>query len=147
MKLFSNTYKINLKNNIDKRGFFIEIFKLDQLKFKSKILQVSHSYIKKKIIKGWHFHKKQTQWNYLLSGKIKVVLKDNRKNSKTFKKIKSFIIDANKEKVVYFFPPNIGHAYVALGQKNHILYATSGNYNPGEEYKMPLEKSILELLK
>ena len=147
MRLFSNTYKINVKNNIDKRGFFIEIFKHDQLKFKHKILQVSHSYIKKKIIKGWHFHKKQTQWNYLLSGKIKVFLKDNRKNSKTFKKIKSFTIDSSKEKVVYFFPPNIGHAYITLSQNNHMLYATSGNYDPSEKYKLTLEKPIMEFFK
>jgi len=61
MRLFSNTYKINVKNNIDKRGFFIEIFKHDQLKFKHKILQVSHSNIKKKKIKNRHFNKKKNK--------------------------------------------------------------------------------------
>ena len=110
-------------------------------------MQVSHSFTKKNILKGWHFHKKQTQWNYLLSGKIKVFLKDNRKNSKTFKKIKSFTIDSSKEKVVYFFPPNIGHAYITLSQNNHMLYATSGNYDPSEEYKLTLEKPIMEFFK
>ncbi len=72
MKLFDQTFKFKLKNNKDKRGFFIEIFKLNQLNFKNKICQVSHSLIKKNILKGWHYHKKQTQWNYLIKGKIKV---------------------------------------------------------------------------
>jgi len=72
MKFFLNTYKRKLKKNIDNRGFFTEIFRLDQFNFNSKISQVSHSYIKKNIIKGWHFHKKQTQWNYLLIGKTRV---------------------------------------------------------------------------
>ena len=67
MKLFHNTYKYKLKNNIDSRGFFIEIFKLNQTSKKIKIKQVSHSFIKKNVVKGWHFHKIQTQWNYLLN--------------------------------------------------------------------------------
>ena len=144
MKLFSNTYKIKLKKNIDERGFFIEIFRTDQLNFKSKILQVSHSYIKKKIIKGWHFHKKQTQWNYLLKGKIKVFLIDNRKDSKTFKKVKSFSIDASNEKCMYFFPPHIGHAYLTLSKDNHMIYGTSGNFDFKEEYKLPFDKVIIK---
>ena len=82
MKIFENVFKIDVKKNLDKRGFFIEIFRIDQLNFRSKILQVSHSFTKKNILKGWHFHKKQTQWNYLLEGKIKVFLIDNRKKSK-----------------------------------------------------------------
>ena len=49
MKLFDQTFKIKLNNNNDNRGYFIEIFKLNQINFKSKISQVSHSFIKKKI--------------------------------------------------------------------------------------------------
>ena len=143
MKLFADTFKINLKKNKDKRGFFIETFRIDQLNYKSKILQVSHSFTKKKILKGWHFHKKQTQWNYLLEGKIKVFLIDNRKNSKTYKKIKSFIVDSNKDKCVYFFPPNIGHAYITLAKENHMIYGTSGFYSSDEEYKTKFDKSLI----
>ena len=50
MKLFHQTFKIKLKNNIDKRGYFIEIFKLNQANFKTKISQTSHSLIKKNIL-------------------------------------------------------------------------------------------------
>lgn len=144
MKLFSDTYKIDLKKNKDERGFFIEIFRTDQLKLKKKILQVSHSLTKKNIIKGWHFHKRQTQWNYLLKGKIKVFLIDKRKNSKTFKKIKSFSIDASKKNYVYIFPPHIGHAYLTLSKENHMIYGTSGNYDFNEEYKLPFNKNLIK---
>ena len=143
MKLFADTFKIDLKKNIDKRGFFIETFRVDQLSYKSNILQVSHSFTKKEILKGWHFHKKQTQWNYLLNGKIKVFLIDNRKNSKTYKKIKSFIVDSNKDKCIYFFPPNIGHAYITFAKENHIIYGTSGYYDPKEEYKVEFDKRFI----
>ena len=144
MQIFKNVFKVDLKENKDKRGFFTEIFRIDQLDFKSKILQVSHSFTKKNILKGWHFHKKQTQWNYLLEGKIKVFLIDNRKNSKTYRKIKSFIIDSKKNKTVYFFPANIGHAYIAISQQNHMIYGTSGNYEIKEEYKLPFNENLLK---
>ena len=104
MQIFKNVFKVDLKENKDKRGFFTEIFRIDQLDFKSKILQVSHSFTKKNILKGWHFHKKQTQWNYLLEGKIKVFLIDIRKNSKTYEIMTPVIIDSKKNKTVYFLP-------------------------------------------
>ena len=146
MKLFDQTFKIKLKSNNDKRGYFIEIFKLNKINFKNKISQVNHSFIKNKILKGWHYHKKQTQWNYLLKGKIKVFLIDNRKNSKTYKKTKSFIIDAKKERIAYFFPPNIGHAYFTYGKENHMIYGTSGYYNKKEEYKIKFNKNLIKIL-
>jgi dTDP-4-dehydrorhamnose 3,5-epimerase len=147
MKLFSNTQKKKLKKNIDNRGFFIEIFRLDQLDFNSKISQVSHSYIKKNILKGWHFHKRQTQWNYLLKGKTRVFLIDYRKKSKTYEKIITFIVNSNKRSCAYFFPANIGHAYITLGKENHMIYATSGHYNPKEEYKLPFDKELVKKYK
>lgn len=145
MMLFDRTFKIKLKSNNDNRGYFIEIFKLNQINFNSKIHQVSHSLIKKKILKGWHYHKKQSQWNYLLKGKIRVFLFDNRKNSKTYKKIRSFIIDTKKEKVAYFFPPNVGHAYFTYDKENHMIYGTSGYYDKKEEYKIKFDKSLLKV--
>ena len=145
MKLFHQTFKIKLKINNDKRGFFIEIFKLNQANFKTKISQISHSLIKKNILKGWHFHKKQTQWNYLLKGKIKVFLIDNRKNSRTYKKIKSFMIDSKKDKIAYFFPPNIGHAYITYEKENHMIYGTSGYYEKKEEYKIKFDKDLIKV--
>ena len=79
---------IKIKSHNDKRGFFREILRIDDgynngIKFK----QISHSKINQNIHKGWHFHKKQYQWNYLLSGKIKLYLLDNRIKSKTYKKV------------------------------------------------------------
>ena len=145
MKLFDQTFKIKLNNNNDNRGYFIEIFKLNQINFKSKISQVSHSFIKKNILKGWHYHKKQSQWNYLLKGKIKVFLIDNRKNSKTYKKIRSFNINAKKDRIAYFIPPNVGHAYFTYNKDNHMIYGTSGYYDKKEEYKIKFNKSLIKI--
>ena len=76
----------NIKSNNDKRGFFREIMKETDKYTSVKFKQISHSKINKFVKKGWHFHKKQYQWNYLLRGKIEVYLLDLRKRSKTYNK-------------------------------------------------------------
>ena len=89
----------------DERGFFREIMKISDTYTKIKFRQISHSKIHKSIKKGWHVHKKQYQWNYLLKGKIEVYLLDLRKKSKTYNQQSKFIV-TEKKPVIYFFPPN-----------------------------------------
>lgn len=127
-----------IKSHIDSRGFFRELMKITDKYTKVKFEQISHSKINKSIIKGWHVHKKQYQWNYLLMGKIEVHLLDLRKKSTTYLKKKKFIISENRP-VVYFFPPNIGHGYITLKKNNHMIYGTSGVYSKSEEYKLPFK--------
>ena len=126
----------NIISNNDGRGFFREIMKVTDAYTNIKFKQISHSKIRKSIKKGWHVHKKQYQWNYLLKGKIQVYLLDLRKKSKTYKEQNKFIVN-EKEPLIYFFPPHVAHGYVALGTDNHIIYGTSGVFSKSEEYKLP----------
>ena len=132
-----------IESHKDKRGFFREIFKLNKLFKNKKICQISHSYIKKDIIKAWHLHKIQDQWNYLLKGKLKVYLFDTRKKSKTYKKYICFNLDSKKQNLVYFFPSGVAHGYITKSKENHMIYGTSGIYNPKEEYKISLKNKLI----
>ena len=127
----------------DKRGFFREAFKLQKLFKSKKIHQVSHSFIKKNIIKAWHLHKIQDQLNYLLQGKLRVYLFDTRKNSKTYKKYLCFDLNSAGKNFIYFFPSGVAHGYITKSKENHMIYATSGIYNSKEEYKIKLENKII----
>ena len=132
-----------IESHNDSRGYFREIFKLNKLFKQKKICQVSHSYIKKNIIKAWHLHKKQDQWNYLLKGKLQVYLFDTRKKSISYKKHLSFILDSEKQNLVYFFPSGVAHGYITKSRENHMIYGTSGIYNPKEEYKIALRNNLI----
>lgn len=127
----------------DKRGFFRELFRSDDKYNNKNFKQISHSFIKKNVIKAWHLHKKQYQWNYLLKGKINVILYDNRKKSKTYKNKLSFEINTGKKSLIYYFPPGIAHGYKTLAKNNHMIYATSNTYNQKEEYKIPLKNKFI----
>jgi len=142
MAKINGVYFKKIKSNIDKRGFFREIFRDDFL-IKKKLRQISHSFIKKNIIKAWHLHQKQSQWNYLLKGKIKLYLFDTRPSSKTYKKHTTFNIDSKKSSIMYFFPAGVAHGYLTLSNENHMIYGTSGLYNPSEEYKINLKNNLI----
>ena len=112
----------------DDRGFFREIFRFVEDLPGLQIGQMSHSLVNAGIVKGWHGHKMQSQWNYVAVGKIKVALYDDRKNSKTYTKTLELDLDGESGKT-YFFPPGVLHGYKCLQSPMHIIYVTSGVYD------------------
>ena len=53
----------------DKRGDITDLIQKDNIN------AVTHITIKKGAIRGNHYHKKTIQWNYVLSGKLKLITK------------------------------------------------------------------------
>ncbi|MBI1977681.1 MAG: dTDP-4-dehydrorhamnose 3,5-epimerase family protein, partial [Candidatus Omnitrophica bacterium] len=70
----------------DDRGKLMEILRSDEPIFE-KFGQVYVTVCKPSVVKGWHYHKEQTDHFVCLNGKAKVVLYDARKESHTFRKI------------------------------------------------------------
>lgn len=91
----------------DERGFFREIFHLDDLEKVSGInfkgVQMNHSHSKSKVIRGIHAER----WNkiiYPLNGEVFVAIVDIRVDSPTFAKVETFLI--NYENRIGLFIPN-----------------------------------------
>src|SRR6476660_5350591 len=72
-----------LVTHTDERGFFREVFRASDEFFSAGFGQLSHSLVYSGVVKAWHAHKIQTQWNYIISGLLKVVLYDRRLESST----------------------------------------------------------------
>jgi len=126
---------INLTTHGDERGFFREIFRFPK-QFKGlSVGQLSHSMVKQGIIKAWHGHVYQSQWNYVVSGQIKVALYDDRKDSSTYKKTIEFVAGDEVESIAYFFPLGILHGYKCIQGPMHIIYVTSGVYDLEDEIR------------
>ena len=126
---------ISLTTHGDERGFFREIFRFPK-QFKGlSVGQLSHSMVKQGIIKAWHGHVYQSQWNYVVSGQIKVALYDDRKDSSTYKKTIEFIVGDEVESIAYFFPLGILHGYKCIQGPMHIIYVTSGVYDLEDEIR------------
>ena len=92
--------------------------------------------MKKGIIKAWHGHVYQSQWNYVVYGEAKVALCDYRPTSKTYREIVTFNIDQKIEPIAYFFPSGVLHGYQCQKGPMHIIYVTSELYDPEEEIRI-----------
>jgi dTDP-4-dehydrorhamnose 3,5-epimerase-like enzyme len=135
-KLIDDVQVISLTTHKDERGFFREIFRINANNTGS-VKQISHSFVKQDVKKGWHAHVYQTQWNYVVSGRLRVVLIDNRSESKTHGNIMSF--NAGQDDLIgYVFPPGILHGYLCVKGPVNIIYGTSGYYDLSDEVRIPL---------
>ncbi|OGX27180.1 MAG: hypothetical protein A2787_02050 [Omnitrophica WOR_2 bacterium RIFCSPHIGHO2_01_FULL_48_9] len=121
-------------SHADQRGFFREIFRVE--KEAVEIGQLSHSLVLAGVVKAWHVHAVQSQWNYVACGLIKVVLHDTRVDSPTYRKTMEFLAGDGQSPQAYFFPPGVAHGYKCLQGPMHIIYATSGVYDLSDEIRI-----------
>ncbi len=122
----------------DERGFFRELIRVDDGFFSEGFGQLSHSMVNQGVLKAWHLHKLQTQWNYVVSGLLKVALYDTRPGSPTFRETMEFQAGDGQPPLVYSFPPGVAHGYRCASGPVHIFYVTSGKYDPeGDEVRIP----------
>ena len=128
---------IDLISNNDERGFFREILKLNHPFVTEGIGQISHSLVYTNVIKAWHAHNIQSQWNYVLNGLILVALHDLRTNSITFGQTMTFLCGDNQKTFIYKFPCGVAHGYKCINGPMNIIYFTSGQYDINEEVRIP----------
>lgn len=88
----------NIISHVDERGFFRELLRIDDKILGDSLGQISHSLVYSGVIKGWHGHVYQTQWNYVVNWLIYVALYDLRKESATFGQVMTFLAGDNHEK-------------------------------------------------
>ena len=84
----------NLKVIKDNRGFLMEMLRCDDQIFE-KFGQVYLSVCNPNIVKGWHYHKKQTDHFVIVKGNAKIVLYDTREDSPTKGEIQEVFMGEN----------------------------------------------------
>jgi len=88
-------------------------------------------------VKAWHIHKKMTLNYVAVFGKIKLVLYDDRKKSKT-KGIFQEIILSNKNHYLVTIPPNIWNGFKSANNKLAVLANCSNiPHDPKEIKRLP----------
>ncbi len=103
----------NLQVIPDERGWLMEILRSDDDIFK-KFVQVYMTTAYPGVVKGWHYHKIQTDNFTCINGMMKVVLYDSRENSTTYGNImESFVGD--KKPILISVPPLVYHGFKGIG--------------------------------
>ena len=130
MKVTKTSFKdliiIKNKSYKDKRGYFKELLRENEIRKKFPFLVMSYS--KKNVIRGLHMQQRKSQGKFVtvIKGKIFDVVIDLRKKSKTFGKKYSIILSDKNCKSLYV-PEGFAHGFCALDKDNYVVYSCT-NY-------------------
>lgn len=128
----------NLKPIADERGRVMEILRADEEIFQ-KFGQAYITTAYPGVVKGWHRHRLQTDHFVCVSGMMKVVLYDSRKDSPTFGEINEFFIGEHNPQLIVI-PNLIYHGFKCLGEEEAIvlnLPSEPYNHKKPDEERLP----------
>lgn len=103
----------------DERGRLMEILRGDDDIFE-KFGQVYMTTVYPGVVKGWHYHKKQTDHFACVAGMLKLVLYDRRENSSTEGEINEFFIGIHNPELVTV-PPGVLHGFKCISQSETVV--------------------------
>jgi len=121
----------------DERGVFLEVFTpklLALLGMSSNFVQDNLSYSKKNVVRGLHLQLppySQAKIITVIKGRVLDVAVDLRKNSPTFGKHFSAVLDDEKRNMLVI-PEGFAHGFAALSD-SYFFYKCSAPYHPQSE--------------
>lgn len=125
-------FKLERPTFDDERGFFREVFHLDELNeaigFEFKPLQWNHSRSKSGVLRGIHAE----NWNkliYAIRGEAFAAIVDIREDSETFGKYETFNFNEN-DKFALFIPKGFANSFYITGPSDvDYLYLVDSYYD------------------
>jgi len=97
----------------DERGWLMEILRNDDPIF-TQFGQVYMTTAYPGVVKGWHYHKKQTDNFTCVHGMMKVALYDKREGSPTYGALMEIFV-GEKNPVLISVPPGVYHGFKGIG--------------------------------
>ena len=121
----------------DERGWLMEMLRDDD-PFYQKFGQVYLTVVYPDVVKGWHYHKKQTDHFVFVKGMAKVVLYDTREQSKTKGEVNEFFM-GEQNPILLVIPPYVLHGMKGIGTEPAYLVNTPTEhyvYAEPDEFRM-----------
>lgn len=121
----------------DARGRLMEILRSDDELF-VKFGQVYMTAAYPGVVKGWHYHKKQTDNFAVIKGMMKVVLYDNREGSSTYGKVNEFFM-GDYNPMLISIPKGVIHGFKCIGETEAIVINCPSevyNYEDPDEFRI-----------
>jgi len=122
----------------DERGWLMEMLRNDDDIFQ-KFGQVYLSVVYPGVVKGWHYHKIQTDYFTVVKGMVKVVLYDTRESSSTYKELNEFYM-GELNPILITIPPFVLHGMKGIGMEPAFLVncpTETYKYDNPDEFRVP----------
>ena len=122
----------------DERGYLMEMLRADWEEY-DKFGQVYITAVYPGVVKGWHYHKIQTDHFICVQGMAKVVLYDSREGSPTHGEINEFFIGSLNPMLVKI-PPGVMHGFKGISEETTLIVNVPTemyDYQQPDEYRLP----------
>ena len=141
---------LDLKKNVDERGFFSEILRDDwkDLLGEDKLLQANLSFTYPGMIRAWHRHDRgQVDYFIVMKGSMKICAYDDKQGSPTRGQLDEIVASDERLQVVRI-PGHYWHGTKTLGVKPSLtVYCVNRLYdlkNPDEERRPWNDSGIVD---
>jgi dTDP-4-dehydrorhamnose 3,5-epimerase len=124
----------------DERGYLMEILRSDWEEFE-RFGQVYVTAAYPGVVKGWHYHKLQTDHFVCIHGTAKVVLYDRREGSPTQGEVNEFFIGEHNPSLIKI-PAEVVHGFKGVGLEVALIVNVPTelyNYEEPDEYRLPYD--------
>ena len=128
----------------DERGRLMEMLRCDDDLF----IDFGQTYMTTAypgVVKGWHYHKKQTDNFVVVKGMMKVVLYDSREESSTYKEVNEFFMGEHNPMLLQI-PTFVFHGFKCVSEMEAICINVPThpyNYDQPDEFRVaPNSKEI-----
>lgn len=121
----------------DERGYFIESYSkkdFTECGITNDFIQENESKSKKGVLRGLHYQTKHVQAKLVrcIYGMVLDVAVDLRRNSATFGKWESVILDGGTKNMMYI-PEGFAHGFLVISDEALVMYKCSNYYDPYNE--------------
>jgi dTDP-4-dehydrorhamnose 3,5-epimerase len=124
-----------LSVHADDRGCFMELLREDD-PFYTRFGQSNFSITYPGVVKAWHWHKKQDDLWFVVSGMAQVGLHDLREDSPTRGETNVYFL-GEYNRALLVIPHGVAHGYRVLGPTPlALVYHTTGVYDAADELRI-----------
>jgi dTDP-4-dehydrorhamnose 3,5-epimerase len=138
MKLIIGVKVRPLRKLPDERGFLMEMLRSDWDEYE-RFGQVYVTAVYPGVVKGWHYHKIQTDHFICLHGMAKVVLFDGRPDSPTHGQINEFFM-GEQNLTLLKIPQLVMHGFKGISSEMTLIVNVPTElfkYDEPDEYRLP----------
>jgi dTDP-4-dehydrorhamnose 3,5-epimerase len=131
--------------HIDERGTMCEVNQNDWSVNQSPLVAVSLYTIRPGVAKGWVVHREQDDRNFLVRGRVKWVLYDDRADSPTYQLLSELYV-SDYSRALVIIPRGIFHAVQNVGEVEAIILdmpSVPYNHANPDKFRLPLKNDLI----
>jgi dTDP-4-dehydrorhamnose 3,5-epimerase len=123
----------------DGRGFLVEVFRERDLG--TRFVQANHSRSRAGVLRGLHFHKRQSDAWYVVSGTAQVGLADLRDPERP---AVATVELTGGDPATLLIPPGVAHGFLAITDLD-LIYWVTHPYDASDEFGVAWDDPVLQV--